>query len=74
VTFGGYGGNPNPVKQEYRCLICGEPRPPYQFYCDKHLAEGIAEERRAEERGGERIPLLDRLMHRLLGFGRGGSG
>jgi hypothetical protein len=66
VGFGGYMGNPNPTKQEYRCEICGEPRPPYQFYCDKHLAEGLAEERRH----GERVPLLDRFMNRLLGFGR----
>jgi hypothetical protein len=56
--FGGHMGNPNPVKQSYTCGVCGEPRPPYQFYCDQHLEDG---EKRDE-------PLLvDRLMRRLFG-------
>lgn len=62
VSFGGHMGNPNPQKQSYRCEICGAPRPPYQFYCDDHLEEGLARERR--------VPLLDRVMHRILGLNR----
>ena len=51
-------GNPNPSKQAYRCQTCGEPRPPYQFYCDKHLEVGEKTDK----------PLLiDRLMRKLLG-------
>ena len=56
-------GNPNPQKQAYRCEICGADRPPYQFYCDRHLEEG----ERREESKGERPPLVDRLMRRILG-------
>lgn len=51
-------GNPNPLKQSYKCYTCGEPRPPYQFYCDRHLEDGEKTDR----------PLLiDRLMRKLLG-------
>jgi hypothetical protein len=55
---GGHMGNPNPLRQAYLCQTCGEPRPPYQFYCDKHLKDG--------ERY-DRPLLIDRFMRRLLG-------
>ncbi|MEM8618720.1 MAG: hypothetical protein AAGF73_03270 [Actinomycetota bacterium] len=55
--FSGHMGNPNPVRQEYRCETCGAPRPPYQFYCDDHMAEAHREKQ----------PLLDRVMAKLLG-------
>ena len=58
---GGYQGNPNPAKQEYRCGTCGEPRPPYQFYCDRHQRDGAKRDRPL---------LLDRFMNWLLGHGR----
>ena len=51
-------GNANPLKQQYRCQTCGAPRPPYQFYCDRHLEDG--------EKGDKPL-LIDRLMKRLLG-------
>ena len=58
TVFGGHMGNPNPLKQSYRCYTCGEPRPPYQFYCDKHLEDGEKTDK----------PLLiDRLMRKILG-------
>ena len=50
-------GNPNPLRQQYRCHTCGEPRPPYQFYCERHLANAK----------DDKPTLLDRLMRRLLG-------
>jgi hypothetical protein len=37
---------------------CGEPRPPYHFYCDKHLAVG--------EKADKPL-LIDRLMRKILG-------
>ena len=56
--FGGHMGNPNPLKQAYRCYTCGEPRPPYQFYCERHLEDGEKTDK----------PLLiDRLMRKILG-------
>jgi hypothetical protein len=55
---GGYMGNPNPQKQAYLCQTCGASRPPYQFYCDKHLNDG--------ERYDKPL-LIDRFMNRLLG-------
>lgn len=55
---GGHMGNPNPLKQPYTCYTCGEPRPPYQFYCDRHLDAGEK---------AEKVPLLDRLMRRIVG-------
>lgn len=55
---GGHMGNANPQKQAYLCQTCGEPRPPYQFYCDRHLKDG--------ERY-DRPLLIDRFMRRLLG-------
>ena len=58
MSFGGYMGNPNPQKQAYVCQICGAPRPPYQFYCDKHLTDG--------ERYDKPL-LIDRFMNRQLG-------
>ena len=58
MSFGGYMGNPNPQKQAYVCQICGAPRPPYQFYCDKHLKDG--------ERNDKPL-LIDRFMNRQLG-------
>lgn len=58
VMFGGSMGNPNPLKQGYRCQTCGEPRPPYQFYCDRHVKDGEKKDK----------PLLiDRLMRRMFG-------
>ena len=54
----GTWGNPNPQKQSYLCQTCGEPRPPYQFYCDKHMRDG--------ERYDKPL-LIDRFMNRLLG-------
>jgi hypothetical protein len=51
-------GNPNPVKQAYTCQTCGEPRPPYQFYCDRHLEDG--------EKNDKPL-LIDRLMKHVLG-------
>jgi len=56
--FGGSMGNPNPLKQAYTCYTCGKPRPPYQFYCDRHLADG--------EKNDKPL-LIDRLMRRMLG-------
>ena len=58
MSMGGYMGNPNAQRQAYRCQTCGEPRPPYQFYCDKHLKDG--------ERYDKPL-LIDRFMRRLLG-------
>ena len=55
---GGHMGNPNPLKQPYKCYTCGEPRPPYQFYCDRHLDAGEK---------AEKVPFLDRLMRRIVG-------
>jgi hypothetical protein len=56
--FGGPMGNPNPLKQSYRCSTCGVPRPPYQFYCDQHLDAGEKNDK----------PLLvDRIMRKILG-------
>lgn len=58
MVGGGYMGNPNPGKQSYRCYTCGAPRPPYQFYCDRHLEDGEKKDK----------PLLiDRLMRKLFG-------
>ncbi len=51
-------GNPNPLKQAYTCYTCGKPRPPYQFYCDRHLDDG--------EKNDKPL-LIDRLMRRMLG-------
>jgi hypothetical protein len=56
--FGGHMGNPNPLKQSYTCNTCGKPRPPFQFYCDKHLEVGEQ---------SDRPLLIDRLMRKLLG-------
>ncbi len=56
--FGGHMGNPNPAKQSYRCSTCGEPRPPYQFYCDRHLDAGNK---------SDKPLLIDRFMRKLLG-------
>ncbi len=56
-------GNPNPLKQSYTCQTCGAPRPPYQFYCDKHL--DIGEEY-------DKPLLIDRVMRRILGRSSGG--
>lgn len=51
-------GNPNPAKQSYRCYTCGVPRPPYQFYCDRHLEAG--------EKSDKPL-LIDRVMRKLFG-------
>lgn len=56
--FGGHMGNPNPRVQTYTCQTCGEPRPPYQFYCEQHVGDG-------EQR--DKPLLIDRLMRKLLG-------
>jgi len=56
--FGGSMGNPNPLKQAYTCHTCGKLRPPYQFYCDRHLEDG--------EKNDKPL-LIDRLMRRMLG-------
>jgi len=56
--FGGFMGNPNPLKQAYKCATCGAPRPPYQFYCDRHLEDG--------EKNDKPL-LIDRIMRRMLG-------
>ncbi len=58
VVLGGHMGNPNPLKQAYTCQTCGRPRPPYQFYCDKHLEVG--------EKSDKPL-LIDRLMRKILG-------
>ena len=58
TMFGGSMGNPNPLRQRYRCQTCGERRPPYQFYCDRHLDDG-------EKR--DKPLLIDRLMRRMFG-------
>lgn len=58
IMFGGNMGNPNPAKQAYTCQTCGEPRPPYQFYCDRHLKDG--------EKNDKPL-LIDRFMKRLFG-------
>ncbi len=58
IMIGGNMGNPNPMKQAYTCQTCGEPRPPYQFYCDRHLKDGEKNDK----------PLLvDRIMKRIFG-------
>ena len=51
-------GNPNPLKQAYKCATCGAPRPPYQFYGDRHLEDG--------EKNDKPL-LIDRIMRRMLG-------
>ena len=57
-VYGGHIPNLNPLKQSYRCQTCGQPRPPYQFYCDKHVEVGEKSDK----------PLLvDRLMRKILG-------
>ena len=55
-------GNPNPQKQAYNCYTCGEPRPPYQFYCERHLDAG----EKFDKRSGEPT-FIDRLMRKILG-------
>ena len=48
----------SPLRQAYRCCTCGEPRPPYQFSCERHLDDGEKTDK----------PLLiDRLMRKILG-------
>jgi hypothetical protein len=51
-------GTPNPLTQAFTCQKCGEPRPSYQFYCDKHVDVGEK---------SDRPLLIDRLMRRLFG-------
>jgi DNA-directed RNA polymerase subunit N (RpoN/RPB10) len=61
MSFGGHMGNPNPLRQPYRCQTCGEPIPPYEFYCERHREVGEQDDK----------PLLiDRIMDRLLGRAR----
>jgi len=54
-------GNPNPLSQPYRCQTCGEPIPPYEFYCEQHRDVG---------QQNDKPLLIDRIMDRLLGRSR----
>lgn len=54
-------GSPNPLPQKYVCQTCGAPRPPYQFYCDRHQKDHAQY---------DKPTLIDRLMNWMLGHSR----